>query len=90
MIVCSLTAIATLFSGLFVSLETCLVAMKRHKELVAILTFFVVVKSFILFRSPVYFDEGIYLAMSEWFLSGGSAGFFEFLRPLALPVFLIP
>jgi hypothetical protein len=38
----------------------------------------------------VFFDEGIYVGISKYFASFGKMGYFESIRPLALPFFIMP
>ncbi|MBI2573065.1 hypothetical protein HYV86_04360 [Candidatus Woesearchaeota archaeon] len=38
----------------------------------------------------VFFDETVYLSIARYFISAGQYGYFEALRPLALPALLVP
>ncbi|MBU0456917.1 MAG: glycosyltransferase family 39 protein [Nanoarchaeota archaeon] len=42
------------------------------------------------FTGKVFFDEGVYVAIAKYFASGGTNGFFEYIRPLFLPFILTP
>ncbi len=42
------------------------------------------------FTHRVFFDEGVYSSIANFLASGGQQGYFETLRPLALPTILVP
>ena len=66
----------------------------EHKKtiflLISVCLFYLLLKMIILARGKVYFDEGVYLGIAKYFASAGQAGYFESLRPLALPALLTP
>ena len=41
-------------------------------------------------KGVVFFDEGVYLGIAKYFAYGGQIGYFEYIRPLLLPVILTP
>src|SRR3989338_4045877 len=63
---------------------------KTHLLLFTICCLYLLLKWIIFLNGNVFFDEGIYVGISKYFLSAGDAGFFETIRPLALPLLLVP
>ncbi len=68
-------------------------SLKKHQNkilFVAFFLFYLIFKLVFYLQGKVFFDEGIYVGLAKYFVSFGQAGYFETLRPLALPFLLIP
>jgi hypothetical protein len=61
-----------------------------RKILILIIILYGFLKTLMYFTGRVFFDEGVYVGIANYFASGGSYGFFESIRPLLLPFLLIP
>ncbi len=55
-----------------------------------IVGFFTILKLIIFGNNLAFFDEGVYIGIAKFFASGGRVGYFEAIRPLALPLLIMP
>ena len=63
--------------------------MKKRKAIFVLLSVFLIVKLLFLTRfHSIIWDEGVYLAMAKFIYSLGDSGFWEIVRPIALPLVL--
>jgi len=58
--------------------------------ILAICFLYIFLKSMIYLKGLVFFDEGVYVGMAKYFASAGKIGYFESIRPLALPLLIMP
>ena len=57
--------------------------------ILAICFLYIFLKSMVYLKGIVFFDEGVYVGIAKYFVSAGKIGYFESIRPLALPLLLI-
>jgi len=57
---------------------------------VFVILFYTLIKIAMYITGKVFFDEGVYVGIAKYFSSGGTNGFFEYIRPLLLPLLLTP
>jgi 4-amino-4-deoxy-L-arabinose transferase-like glycosyltransferase len=58
--------------------------------IIGICVLYVIFKVITYLNGIAFFDEGVYVGIAKYFASSGTVGYFESIRPLALPVLLIP
>jgi len=62
----------------------------KKNPLLSIIILYLIIKLIDFSKNIVYFDEGIYIGIAKYFVSFGTQGYFESIRPLLLPALLMP
>lgn len=60
--------------------------LKRYWLAATLMLFFVIILAVSLWNQYYFFDEAVYIGMSKYLYSFGESGFFEFIRPVLLPL----